>query len=288
VTISSTDQRGELGDFLRRRREALTPAAAGIVADDRRRTPGLRREEVAELAHMSMVYYERLERGRGPMPSAAMLAGLARALQLTDDQREHLYHLVGQAPPPAPEPAGHVDPGLAAALSMIAPAYPASIADELGTILAQNRMSALLLGRMAGANGPAANMIWRWFTDADWRHLQEPVEQHEETGRAFVADLRRAVTRRGRDPRSRALVSELREASAEFADKWDEHVVSSLHCSAKRIDHERVGTIELECSVLLSPLSAQRLLVLRPEPGSASEGRLTRIVDTWSETSRPT
>jgi transcriptional regulator with XRE-family HTH domain len=111
VTISSTSPRGQLGDFLRRRREALRPEEAGIAAGSRRRTPGLRREEVAERAHMSIVYYERLERGRGPMPSAAMLAGIARALRLTEDQRSHLYRLAGQAAPAAPEPAGTSIPG---------------------------------------------------------------------------------------------------------------------------------------------------------------------------------
>jgi transcriptional regulator with XRE-family HTH domain len=273
VTISSTGQRGELGDFLRRRREALSPAAAGIVPGDRRRTPGLRREEVAERAHMSIVYYERLERGRGPMPSAAMLAGLARALRLTGDQREHLYRLAGQAAPAVPEPAGYVDPGLAAALSAVAAPFPAAITDELGTVLAQNRMSVFFYGPMAGAN-----LVWRWFTDPGWRHLQEPPEQHEESGRAYVADLRTVVARRGHDERAVELVEELRRASADFATKWDEHVVSSLHCAPKRFEND----IELECSVLLSPLSAQRLLVLRPQPGSPSEERLTRIVDTWS------
>jgi transcription regulator MmyB-like protein len=173
--------------------------------------------------------------------------------------------------------------GLAAALSAVAPAYPASIADELGTILAQNRMSAVLLGQMAGAGGPAANLIWRWFTDADWRHLQEPAEQHEETALAFVADLRTVVARRGNDRRAVELVEALRHASADFSAKWDEHVVSALHCSVKRFDHDRVGRIDLECSVLLSPLSAQRLLVLRPTPGSGAGERLARIVDTWLE-----
>jgi hypothetical protein len=210
-----------------------------------------------------------------------MLAGISRALKLSDDQREHLYRLAGQAAPPVPEPADFVDPGLAAALSTVSPAYPASIADELGTIVAQNRMCAVLLGQMAGAGGMAANIIWRWFTDAEWRHTHEPVEQHEESSRTLVADLRMVVARRGNDARAVELVEGLRKASADFAAKWDEHVVSSLHCAAKRFEDPQVGRIELECSVLLSPLSAQRLLVLRPVPGSLSEQRLARIVDTW-------
>jgi transcriptional regulator with XRE-family HTH domain len=248
--------RGELGDFLRRRREALTPAAAGIAVGERRRTPGLRREEVAERAHMSIVYYERLERG--------------------DDQREHLYRLAGQVAPPTPEPAGYVDPGLTATLSAFGPSYPATIVDELGVILVQNRMCVHLLGEMSGHN-----LLVRWFGDSAWRELQEPVEQHEGTGRAFVADLRTVVARRDRDSRAVELVEELRGISAGFARMWDEHAVSSLHCSAKRFFHPREGRIDLDCAVLLSPLSTQRLLMMRPEPGSAAEDQLARIVDTW-------
>jgi transcriptional regulator with XRE-family HTH domain len=277
VTISSANTRGQLGDFLRRRREALSPEEAGIAAGSRRRTPGLRREEVAERAHMSIVYYERLERGRGPMPSATMLAGIARALRLTEDQRSHLYRLAGQAAPAAPEPAGYVDPGLAAALSTVGPTFPAAISDELGTVVAQNFMSTALYGRMAGAGRRPANLIWRWFTDADWRHLQEPVGQHEQSGRAYVADLRTVVARRGHDPQALELVDGLRAASAEFAAQWDEHVVSALHCAPKRFDDDRVGRIDLECSVMLSPLSTQRLLVLRPVPGTAAGERLGRL-----------
>jgi transcriptional regulator with XRE-family HTH domain len=283
VTISAEGRRGELGDFLRRRREALSPEEAGIAAVNRRRTPGLRREEVAERANMSIVYYERLERGRGPMPSAAMLAGIAKALRLTADQRAHLYGLAGQAAPPALEPPGYVDPGLAAALSAVAPPIPGAITDELGTVVEQNRMSTLLYGRMAGADPKTANLSWRWFTDPGWREMQEPASQHEATSRAYVADLRTVVARRsGQEP----LVEELRAASEEFAARWDEHVVSALHCSPKRFEVAGVGRVDLECSVMLSPLSTQRLLLLRPAPGTPAAERLTRMSDTWLSTGR--
>ena len=260
-----------MADFLRRRREALTPEAAGIRVLDRRRTPGLRRDEVAERANMSAVYYERLERGRGPVPSASMLGGIARALRLTADECAYLYRLAGQAAPPTGEPSGFVDPGLADAMAAVAATVAAAIVDELGTVVAQNRLNETLFGAMAGTG----NIVWRWFTEPAWRAWQEPAEQHAETGRAYVADLRAVLGRRAGDPVARRFVADLREASPEFAAIWDEHPVAVLRCPPKRIADERVGLLDLECSVMLSPLSSQRLLLLRP----ANEQ--TRTACTW-------
>ncbi len=183
----------ELGNFLRQRRDALTPEQVGLPPGGRRRAPGLRRDEVAALAHMSVTYYERLEQGRGPQPSAAMLAGLARALRLSGDERDHLYRLVGQAPPVAADSEGYVDPGLLAVLRAVEATTPGYIADDLGTVVAQNALSLALFGRFAGRPGWEGNLVWRGFTSPRWRSLLEPESQHEQTGRAYVADLRAIV-----------------------------------------------------------------------------------------------
>ncbi|MEU8616110.1 transcriptional regulator, partial [Actinoplanes sp. NPDC048791] len=203
---------------------------------------------------------------------------LARALRLSDDERGHLYRLAGQAPPSAPEPAGYVDPSLLAVLQAAAATAPGFISDELGTVVAQNPLNIALFGRFAGRPGRQANLIWLWFTSTEWRRTLEPETQHEQTGRAYVADLR-SIT----GPGAAALVAELRAVSREFAELWDEHEVSVLHCATKRVVHEEVGQLDLDCSVTLSPLSRQRMLLLHPVPGTGTEERLARLQASLSD-----
>jgi transcriptional regulator with XRE-family HTH domain len=270
--------RPQLGDFLRRRRERLSPAAVGLPIGDRRRTPGLRRDEVAALASMSAVYYERLEQGRGPRPSASVLGAMARALQLSGDEREHLYRLAGQASPAVTADGQAPDPGLAYVLQAVEAATPAFISDDLGYVLAQNWLNVELFGQVAGLPGRGPNLAWRWFTSPQWRQRTEPAGQHEATGQAYVADLRVASARRGPDQAAAELVSDLQQASPQFARLWEQHDVSTtLHCSTKVVHDPRVGRVDLDCAVITSPHSAQRLLLLQPVPGTPSQQRLARL-----------
>ncbi|GLY30490.1 helix-turn-helix transcriptional regulator [Kineosporia sp. NBRC 101731] len=270
------DKRAELGTFLRRRRETAPPLVA-VRAGSRRRTPGLRREEVAELANISTVYYERLEQARGSLPSAPVLAGLAHALRLEDDARDHLYRLAGHAPPARPRTGEDVDPALDYVMDAVAGTTPASITDGLGDVLKQNRLNRELLGDVTGLPGWEANLTWRWFTSPAWRDLMEPRDQHEASGLAYAADLRAGLARREPDARAAALLADLLATSEEFVEAWDRHVVSALHCAAKVIEHPEVGRIDLECSVITSPTSSQRLLLLKPTPGTPSAGRIARL-----------
>ena len=123
--------REALADFLRRRREALSPQAVGLRVGPRRRTPGLRRDEVARLANMSTTYSERLEQGRGPQPSTAILAGLVRALRLDPDERAYLHLLAGHAEPVTAAPGGVVDGPLLSVMRAIEATTPALAADDL-------------------------------------------------------------------------------------------------------------------------------------------------------------
>lgn len=271
------DDRRQLGDFLRRRREQLSPADVGLPVGGRRRTPGLRRDEVATLAHMSAVYYERLEQGRGPVPSASVLAGIADALRLTTDERNHMHTLAGKASPAISGRGGDVDPGLEYVLRSVEETTPASITDDLSNVVAQNSLNLELFGEFTGLPGRGSNLIWRWFTSAEWRHYLEPVGQHEGTGQFYVADLRAAIARRGHDREAVALVDDLREASPEFARIWDQHNVSALYCTTKAVHEARVGRLDLDCAVVTSPLSQQRLLLLRPVPGTPARERLERL-----------
>ena len=268
-----------LGLFLRRRREGLTPAVAGLPARDPGRTPGLRREEVATLANVSTIYYERLEQGRGSRPSATVLAGIAAALRLTDDEAAHLYALAGQT---APARAVHtvdepVDAGLAYLVEALADTTPAFVTDNLGTVLAQNWLNVTLFGRFAGLPGLAANLVWHWFTSPEWRHRIDLPENQEQTGSAYAADLRAVIAEQGHDGPAGELVDRLIEFSPEFRAKWARHSVAVLHCNTKVVDDERVGRIELDCAIVTSPALRQRMLMLKPVPGTPSAARIAAL-----------
>jgi transcriptional regulator with XRE-family HTH domain len=226
---------------------------------------------------MSAVYYERIEQGRGPTPSAPVLAGLADAFRLTADERNHLYTLAGQAPPAAPARGFDVDPGLEYVLRAVADTTPASVTDDLSNVLAQNWLNTELFGQFAGLPGRGCNLIWRWFTSPRWRLSLEPPSQHEGMGEFYVADLRAAVARRGHDREAVALVDELRQVSAEFARMWDKHHASALYCTTKTMHDARVGQLDLDCAVVTSPLSDQRLLLLQPTPGTPTGARLEEL-----------
>ncbi|MFG1927213.1 helix-turn-helix transcriptional regulator [Cryptosporangium sp. NPDC048952] len=220
-------ERAWLGEFLRRRREALSPQDVGLPARPPGRTPGLRREEVAALASVSTTYYERLEQGRGPNPSAAVLATLSTALRLTPDEEAHLHRLAGHTTPARPNRTTQLDPTLEHLLTAIEETTPAFVTDDLGNVLAQNWLNITLLGRYQG------NLIWRWFTDPTWRHRLDPPDRQEQTGFAYVADLRAVLAEHGPDGPAGELLQRLNDASAEFRTMWDHHAVASLHCPTK-------------------------------------------------------
>jgi transcriptional regulator with XRE-family HTH domain len=169
--------RAALADFLRRHREALQPADVGIPVTARRRTPGLRREDVAALAMMSTDYYTRLEQQRGPQPSEQMLGSLARALRLTSDERDYLFQLAGHTAPAPAAVTAHVPPALLRVLDRLDDT-PALILSNLGETLVQNRMAAALLGDQSGHTGPARSEIVRALQKAS-PEFAELWERHE-------------------------------------------------------------------------------------------------------------
>jgi transcriptional regulator with XRE-family HTH domain len=279
TSTASMNQEAELADFLRHRRESLRPTDVGLQAGPRRRTPGLRRDEVAKLAHMSTDYYERLEQRRAPRPSSSMLANIAQALRLTAQERSHLYLLTGQAPPATIEQAPPVDAGLCSAMASMIATTPAFVTDDLGHCLVQNLMNRALFGDIAGGVGRDTNLVWRWFTSSQWRSRLQSAspEEEEATGLSYVADLRATTAHRGHDAAATQLVADLRSASPEFDRMWDQHRVSALHCSTKIVVDERVGRLDLDCTVVLSPHSTQRLLMLNPLAGTPTGERLGQL-----------
>ncbi|MGW2331471.1 helix-turn-helix transcriptional regulator [Streptomyces sp. NPDC001700] len=264
--------RTELADFLRRRRARLGPADVGLTPGPRRRTPGLRREEVAQLTGMSTDYYTRLEQARGPRPSRQMLTALARALRLTDDERDHLFHLVGEEPPRAATTSGHVRPGLLRVLDRLYDT-PAQVITDWGDVLAQNAMAAALVGDITARPPKDRNILRSFFLRRPGTAIFPSVDLGEHA-RTHVAALRAVVAARPDDPGPAALVAELLAGSAEFAALWETHEVAVRRSTVKRFVHPVVGALELECEVLLSTEHAQRLIVHTAAPGSESAERL--------------
>ena len=256
--------RGALADFLRRRREALRPEEVGLPVGARRRTRGLRREEVAALAAMSTAYDPRLEQQRGPQPSEQMLASLARALRLTSDERDYLFLISGHSTPTPATAATHVAPALLRVLDRLSDT-PALILSNLGETLVQNRMADALFGDKSAYTGLARSEIYRWFTDPAERQ-RYPEHDRDRQSRAQVANLRAAYGSMG--PRSRAgeLARALQKASPEFAALWERHEVAKRFEDHKVLIHPELGPIEVDCQVLFTEDQSQALLVLTAPP----------------------
>ncbi|MFI6735123.1 helix-turn-helix transcriptional regulator [Nonomuraea sp. NPDC050451] len=262
-------QRDQLADFLRRRREAIRPAEVGLADGPRRRTAGLRREEVAMLAGMSVDYVVRLEQGRSSQPSTQLLGALARALRFSDDERDHLFHLAGHRPPPAEGVARLARAGLMRMLDLLGDT-PALVLSDLGEVLAQNRASVLLTGDLTGFSGDRRYIVYRWFTDPAARAVCPPEEQ-EHRARQHVADLRAVAGRRSGDPTVAGLIDRLRAASADFRRFWAEHEVAVRRADRKTMLHPRVGRLTMDCETLVTPDQGQQLLVLTPADAETRE-----------------
>lgn len=272
-------QRDQLADFLRRRREAIRPAEVGIADGPRRRTTGLRREEVAMLAGMSVDYVVRLEQGRSSQPSTQLLGALARALRLSDDERDHLFHLAGHRPPPADGVARLARAGLLRMLDLLGDT-PAIVLSDLGEVLAQNRAAVLLTGDHTGYTGDRRYTAYRQFTEPAARAIHPP-EEGEYHARRMVADLRAAAGRRSGDAEVAGLVDRLQAASADFRRLWAEHEVAVRRADRKTFVHPRVGPVLMDCETLVTPDQRQQLVVLTPADADARERlELLRVLGT--------
>lgn len=264
--------RAQLADFLRRRREALQPEDVGMVRGSRRRTDGLRREEVAALSDMSVDYYSRLEQQRGPQPSEQMLGAMARGLRLTLDERDHLFRLAGHTAPVRALQSDHVSPGLMRVIDRL-PDTPVQVMTELGETLVQSPAARALFGDETRYQGFARSIVYRWFTDPDSRSVY-PTEDHPKHSRAFTSDLRAVHAKHGPSSRAGAIVQALLAISAEFTEIWDLHEVGSRYEMEKRVQHPETGVMHLQCQLLHDPTQGQGLLVLTATPGTESYDKL--------------
>ncbi|MFZ7089193.1 helix-turn-helix transcriptional regulator [Curtobacterium sp. RRHDQ10] len=278
--------RPALADFLRRRRELLRPEDVGLGEGPRRRTPGLRREEVAALAGMSVDYYTRLEQQRGPQPSEQMVAAIARALRVTLDERDHLFRIAGHNAPVRVRRDEHVAPALLRVLDRLEDT-PAIIVSDLGETLVENRLAIALLGSAAELTGPARSQVWRWFTDPAERARYAP-EEHDHLQRVQVATLRAAVGAAGPgDRRAADLIAALERTSEEFVATWALHEVATRWSDHKTFVHPELGRIEVDCQVLLTENRAQALLLFTAPPGSSDAEKLALLGVVGQQTFAP-
>jgi transcriptional regulator with XRE-family HTH domain len=263
--------RESLGSFLRHRRESLQPEDVGLMRGQRRRTNGLRREEVAGLCHMSSDYYARLERGTGPHPSEQMIGSIAQGLHLTLGERDHLFRLAGHTPPSRGAASEFVSPGLLRILDRLTDT-PAEIITEAGDTLRQTPLGTALLGDASLRTGPERSLGYRWFTDPRARDAYPP-EEREQLSRLYASGLRQLVALRGPGSRAAELASLLQDDD-DFRRVWDNQEVGVQPPETKRFLHPAVGRLDLNCQTLLDPDQSHRLLVYTAVPGSDSHEKL--------------
>jgi len=269
--------RGELATFLRTRRNRLRPADVGLPGAGRRRTPGLRRQEVAQLAGISVDYYIRLEQARGPHPSRQVLTAIARALMLTADEREYLFRLAEQSPPPAAGPSREITPGIRNLLDSL-PETPAYVVDAKYDVLAWNKLATHFIGDLSGFPEADRNMI-RWVFRLPVTALPWTDTEAVRFTRSTVADLRASYARYPADRGIQELVTELLGVSPRFAQMWAEHEVESRHPIIKQVTHPLAGPLEFECRVLHIPDTGQRMIVYCAAPGSATQAAFRRLAE---------
>jgi transcriptional regulator with XRE-family HTH domain len=271
-------RRVELAAFLRSRRARLRPAEVGLPELGPRRTPGLRRQEVAQLAGMSIDYYVRLEQGRGPRPSRQILAALARVLMLTIDERGYLFQIAGEAPPPTGGPDRQVPAAITHLLATLT-LTPAYVLDAKYDVLAWNQLATHFITDLSAVPESERNIIrWMFLHRPD----DDPVWTDDDQvrfARASVADLRAAYARYPADPGIETLVAELTALSPRFAALWAQHDVEVRRQIVKRIKHPLAGPIEFECQVLHIPDTDQRVIIYCAAPGSPAEGAFRRLAD---------
>lgn len=258
----------ELGDYLRGRRAQVRPADAGLVSTGIRRVPGLRREEVAWLAGLSVDYYVRLEQGRERSPSASVLDALAAALRLDHDGHRHLFRLAGMAPRlDAPAFPDRVDPALSRLMAAW-PDNPALVYNRAYDVVAANPLAQALFGDF----GPGRNLMLLVFGEprardfyVDWQDIAE----------SSVAGFRLNYVAAPSDPRVRAVLAQLINDSAEFRELWERHDARGKSLASKVFRHPEIGVLELTMQTFdVRSAPGQELVVYDAEPASPSADAL--------------
>lgn len=268
----------EFGRTVRRWRDRVPPAAVGVPVGGRRRATGLRREELAGLAGISVDYLTRLEQGRATAPSAQVVEALARALRVSDGERELLFRLAGHAAPGLGVVSAHVTPSVQRILDRLAHT-PVAVFDATWTLLLANPPYDALMGPTTTWRGNERNSLWRNLVGPGTRTVHTPAQRAEfEAG--LVADLRLTAARYPADQRLKQLTRELAGASPRFAELWESGVPVPRQDFGRHkvIDHPGVGRITLHCDTLVVAADDIRILIYTAEPGTADAERLALAI----------
>jgi transcriptional regulator with XRE-family HTH domain len=273
---SAQRRRDELAHFLRSRRASLQPQDVGLAGGGRRRTPGLRREEVAQLAGVGTTWYTWLEQGRDVRASLDVLEALARALGLTRAERTHLLVLGrGEEPPPCKSPAERVSPSLRRLICNLGP-NPAFVLGRRWDYLAWNDAACALLGELGSVPRASRNHAWLTFTDPARREM---FTAWERSSRLLVAKLRADTARHVGDPEFDALIAALRNASPEFARAWERHEVAIGGEGRKDLRHPTAGLLSFSHAVFHpAEASEQRLVLYSPLPDHDTPAKLAALL----------
>lgn len=271
-------EQGEFGQAVRRWRDRTAPETAALPAGGRRRAAGLRREELAGLAGISVDYLTRLEQGRATSPSAQVVEALARALRLPDAERELLFRLAGQAVPGRDVVSARITPSVQRLLDRLS-RTPVAVYDAAWNLIVANQPYDALMGATSAWRGIERNGVWRNLVGPGSRAVQTPGERARlEAG--LVGDLRLTAARYPADRALRQLIAELTAHSPRFVELWESGEVGSPQHQARRkvIDHPGVGLIALDCDTLIVAGDDLRIMVYTAEPGSQDAERLALAV----------
>lgn len=267
---AATGRRHELSDFLRTRRAKIAPSDVGLAETGRRRTPGLRREEVALLANIGTTWYTRLEQGLPINVSADVLAAISRALRLTSDERRHLYLLAGLPLKGVTRDEERVGELTLRVLAALEPS-PAYVRGRRWDVLAWNR-SADALADFSGATGPKRNIVWRLFRDESSQCRYGDLKC---VMRRAVANFRSVAAKYPDDPGFTELIDDLLANSVEFRRLWAEHDVLGSTEGLKQFMHPELGEFILDYTGFELPGDGDmRMVVMTAAPGSETERKL--------------
>lgn len=272
----------EFGQAVRRFRDRVSPDAAGLSAAGQRRAAGLRREELALLAGISMDYVTRLEQGRATHPSGQVVESLARALRLSAAERAHLFALAGLAPPGPDTVPGFISPGVQRLLDRLTQT-PVAVYDAAWTLLMANPPYAALMGDPSRLTSNERNAVWLNLLGPPGR-VRYTAQARNAFEAALVADLRAAAARYRADQRLQRLIADLQAHSDRFVQLWDSGTIGHYESTRKTIDHPQAGPVSLYCDIHTVADSDLRIMTYTAEPNTedADHLKLLTVIGTQS------
>lgn len=268
--------RVELARVLKAARARVAPEDVGLPAGARRRVAGLRREEVAQLARVSVEYVVRLEQGRGPQPSVQVLTALTRSLRLGRDERDQIFRLAGKSPPLSDRIEMSIRPSVLRLLQRLND-LPALVLSAKGDVLAQNPMAVALLGDLMRWPKGKRNIVWQRFLGAGVTHVAITQEEDEASAQQSVGMLRTVRSRYPHDPDLGSLLEELLNGSERFWSMWEQGISTTSRSLSKTVDHAELGILLMDCDTLLLPDTDQSMIVYSAAAGTREASALDTL-----------